>query len=82
MTMMMMTYMSLINTSEKVIRNCSKFIFKIDKQIEEKVLDQSAKSKAFARVGSNLHILNFGRVVSYTLPSFHPREQNILYAIR
>jgi hypothetical protein len=65
-----------------VIRNCIKIIFKTDKQIGEKALDPSARSKAFARVGSNLHILNFGRVVAYTLPSFHPREQNISYAIR
>jgi hypothetical protein len=46
------------------------------------VLDPSARFKAFARVGSKLNILNFSRVVEYTLLSFHPREQNISHAIR
>jgi hypothetical protein len=78
MVIMMMTYMSLISKYDEVIRNYMKFTFKRDKQTGEyAVVDPSARLKAYARVEFKLHILNFGRVVAYTLPSFYPREENI-----
>jgi hypothetical protein len=59
-----------------------KFPLKSDKLILQNVLDSSTRFKAFARVGSKLHIYKFGRVTAYTIPSSHLREEDVSYAIR